>query len=314
MERFRDSMDFKGEYRKLFARAVSGADEQPDEDAAAALGRQLAENDVDADDVARVHAAAVEQCIAAQAADQWALSLLRASRLLAEVMLWRGVAVTLARHKQWAESGLRDLEPATEPASPETQLEEAQPPFRQPLDEARAFLERVAVTDPLTGIYNARHFNVALEAQVKAARESGSPLSLLLMDVDGLNRYNEVHGRRQGDEALAMVARLLMGNTRRSDFVARCGGDEFAIILPNCTTRQALALAERIRRAVDEQGLPDELTASLGIATFPTDAASDRELVNVTQQACYLAQRLGGNTVCTALVAEVESACGPGEP
>ena len=307
-------MDFKGEYRKLFARVVAGVDDQGNDDTAAALGRQLAESEVDPDDVARVHAAAVEQCIAAQAADQWALSLLRASRLLAEVMLWRGVAGTLARHKQWAESGLRDLGRVAETPSLRTEPEEPQPPFRQPLDQARAFLERVAVTDPLTGIYNARHFNVALEAQVKAARESATLLSLLLMDVDGLSRYNEVHGRRQGDEALAMVARLLMGNTRRSDFVARCGGDEFAIILPNCTARQALALAERIRCAVDEQGLPDGLTASLGIATFPTDAASDRELVNVTQQACYLAQRLGGNTVCTALVAEVEGARSPGEP
>ena len=307
-------MDFKGEYRKLFARVVAGVDDQGNDDTAAALGRQLAESGVDPDDVARVHAAAVEQCIAAQAADQWALSLLRASRLLSEVMSWRGAAGCLLRHRQWAESGLRELGRGAEVASLRTEPEEPQAPFRQPLDEARALLERVAVTDPLTGVYNARHFNVALEAQVKSARESAGPLSLLLMDVDGLNRYNEVHGRRQGDEALAMVARLLMGNTRSRDFVARCGGDEFAIILPDCTTRQALALAERIRRAVDEQGMPGGLTASLGVATFPTDAAGDRELVNVTQQACYLAQRLGGNTVCTALVAEVEGARSPGEP
>lgn len=298
-------MELKREYQRLLARALAG-DEKQEQTEVAVLGRRLAENEVDAAEVARVHAAALDGHISAAPGDQRAMALLRASRLLAEVMSWRGVAAALARHKQWAEAQLRDLARALppDPAAPEPSAAAGR--FRHPLAEASAFLKRVAVTDPLTGIYNARHFHIAVEAQVKAARESGNLLSLLLVDVDGLNRCNEAHGRREGDEALAAVAKLLMENTRASDFVARCGGDEFAIILPNSTTRQALALAERIRRTAEEHGLPDALTVSLGVATFPTDAANDRELLNVTQQACYLAQRLGGNTVCTALVAEAD--------
>ncbi len=299
-------MDFKPHYHRLLARAMSGEAGQREPDGAAALGRWLAENEVNLGDVARVHAAALDQQIAAQPPDERALTLLRASRVLAEVMLWRGVAECLLRHKRRAESELRELDHVT-PGAATPQASETPPPFRHPLAEASAFLERVAVTDPLTGIYNARHFHIALEAQVKCAHDAGGVLSLLVLDVDGLSRYNELHGRRQGDEALTMVARLLMESTRGSDFVARCGGDEFAIILPACTTRQALALAERIRRVVEEHGLPEGLSASLGVATFPTDASDERELINVTQQACYLAQRLGGNTVCTALVAEAEN-------
>jgi diguanylate cyclase (GGDEF)-like protein len=186
--------------------------------------------------------------------------------------------------------------------------------FRHPLADASAFLERIAVTDPLTGIYNARHFHIALEAQVHAAQEAGRPLSLLLIDVDGLSRINEAFGHREGDDTLAALAKLLMANTRASDFVARCGGDEFAVMLPNCATRQALVMADRLRRVVEEQRLGDGLAVSVGVATFPTDAAGDRDLINVTQQACYLAQRLGGNTVCTALVAEPEVTSSPSGP
>jgi diguanylate cyclase (GGDEF)-like protein len=301
-------MDYKGEYQHLLARAVAG-DEDENPTGAAALGRRLAESDVDAAEVARIHAAALERHVASAPLDQRAMTMLRASRVLAEVMLWRGVAESLLRQRQWAEMQLADiLQPV--PASAAAQEGAAPAPFRHPLVEANAYLELVAVTDPLTGIYNARHFHVAIEAQVKAARASGNLLSLLLVDLDCLSRYNEAFGRREGDEALAALAKLLMENTRASDFVARCGGDEFAVILPNNTTRQALALAERIRKVVEDRGLPDPLTVSLGVATFPTDAANERELVNVTQQACYLAQRLGGNTVCTALVADADTVPG----
>ena len=300
-------MDLDRDYHELLSRAIAGH-EQQEPPAAAEIGRWLAEHDVSAADIARIHAIALEQLVFAQPADRRAMALLRASRVLAEVMQCRGAAGCLLRQKQAAESELRDLERAL----PTAETRRALGPFRHPLTEATAFLERVAVTDPLTGVYNARHFHIAIEAQVESARESGSPLSLLLVDVDGLSRCNEARGRREGDEALAALGRLLMDNTRASDFVARCGGDEFAIIMPGGTTRQALALAERLRRAVEQSELPDGLTVSLGVATFPTDAASERELVNVTHQACYLAQRLGGNTVCTALVAEVESVPAPG--
>ena len=303
-------MDYKGEYQRLLARAVAG-DEDEKPAGAAALGRRLAESNVDSAEVARIHAAALERHMSGAPVDLRAMIMLRASRTLAEVMSWRGAAGSLLRQRQWAEAQLGDMtQPAAAAAA--AQPAEARAAFRHPLVEANAFLERVAVTDPLTGIYNARHFHIAIEAQVKSARESASLLSLLLVDVDCLSRYNEAYGRREGDEALTALAKLLMENTRANDFVARCGGDEFAIILPQSTTRQALALAERIRRAAEDRGLPDGLTVSLGVATFPTDAASDRELVNVTQQACYLAQRLGGNTVCTALVAEAEVPPGGG--
>ncbi|HUT74191.1 MAG TPA: GGDEF domain-containing protein [Armatimonadota bacterium] len=303
-------MDVKCDYQRLLARALSGDDQEQAGNDAAVLGRRLAENEIGPADVARIHAAALDKHLAGQASDQRALALLQASRLLAEVMLWRGLSAGLLRHKQWADAELREVGRPL-PLPPAGSQAEEMPPFRHPLAEATAFLERVAVTDPLTGIYNARHFHVAIEAQVQAAGESGSLLSLILLDVDALSRHNEVYGRRHGDEVLITMARLLMETTRRSDFVARCGGDEFAIILPHCTTRHAIALAERIRAVVQEHGFPDCLTASLGVATFPADAASDRELVNVTQQACYLAQRLGGNTVCTALVAEAEGIPAP---
>jgi len=296
-------MDFTQQYQRLLSQTIAGEQEQTE---TAALGRLLAEHEIDCPELARVHAAALERHLSSAPRDLRAMIVLRSSRCLAEVMMWRGVAGALLQQKRWAEAQLSDVKRLVAGADNAPAPAETRSDFRHPLADASAFLERIAVTDPLTGIYNARHFHIAIEAQVKAAAEAGRPLSLLLIDVDCLNRVNEAYGRREGDEALAGLAKLLMANTRASDFVARCGGDEFAVVLPNCAARQALVLADRLRRVVEERRLGDGLAVSVGVATFPTDAAGDRELINVTQQACYLAQRLGGNTVCTALVAEAE--------
>jgi len=178
-------------------------------------------------------------------------------------------------------------------------------------------IERQAITDDLTGLYNRRYFYERLRQEFKRSVRYRVPLSLLMLDLDDFRLVNDRCGRRVGDEVLGEVGRVLLKEIRRDvDLAARYGGEEFAVLLPNTPTASAPAAAdhraadvaglvgERIRRYVEGApfaGRPGEprlrVTVSLGVATWPGDADDAEGLVAAADKALYLAKRLGKNRV-----------------
>ena len=177
------------------------------------------------------------------------------------------------------------------------------------LDNARLHetVQAQARTDGLTGLANRRHFDAALEAETGRSHRFGSDVGLVMMDLDGFKPINDVHGHQQGDRVLREVAALLKGMTRDVDELARYGGDEIAIILPETDTAGAELLAERIRAAIElleiertSGGAPLKLTASFGAASLPETARDRDTLVAAADAALYRAKRAGGNRVMRA--------------
>ena len=177
------------------------------------------------------------------------------------------------------------------------------------IENSRLFQEinRLAITDELTGLFNRRHFYHHLEQEFKRARRYNRPLSLIMMDIDDFKRYNDLNGHLAGDQILRILAGRLRSSTRAVDMLARYGGDEFGIILPETDLKQAGVQAERIRSAVkrDPQGAHDQkdgngLTASLGIACLGPEIREVEDLIRAADQALYRSKAAGGNRISTA--------------
>jgi diguanylate cyclase (GGDEF)-like protein len=163
------------------------------------------------------------------------------------------------------------------------------------IDNARNY-ERVCelvITDDLTGLYNARHFNVIIEREVKRAERYQSPLSLLFLDLDHFKQVNDLHGHLIGSRVLAEVGQLIKSHLRETDYAARYGGDEYVILLPETGKEGALTVADHMREVIrshpfhGEHGASVRVTASFGIASFPEDTRSKRELMMLADQAMY---------------------------
>jgi two-component system cell cycle response regulator len=156
-------------------------------------------------------------------------------------------------------------------------------------------------TDPLTGLTNARGLDERLEAEIARLRRYRQPLSLLLLDLDGLKTINDRHGHRAGDEAIRSLADVIRSQLRDTDLGARWGGDEFAVLAPNTSKADALSLAERIRSLIPERGGQWPLSGSVGVATVDpkTDGGlvSKVALMRAADAAMYEAKRLGKNRV-----------------
>ena len=166
---------------------------------------------------------------------------------------------------------------------------------------------RLAETDGVTGVYNHRQSVVLLREALERARRDGRPAALLMIDIDHFKRFNDTYGHQAGDEVLRLVAQSVVRALRRTDVVARYGGEEFAAILQDADRAAAVALAERVRQAV-ETGAPTatgpprglQVTISIGVATFPADAMTPVELVAAADQALYQAKHEGRNRVRAA--------------
>jgi two-component system, cell cycle response regulator len=164
--------------------------------------------------------------------------------------------------------------------------------------------EKLAQTDGLTELHNYRFFQQRLSIELNRAQRFNRPLSLIMLDLDHFKAYNDIYGHQAGDQALRQLARLLRHSSRGYDLVARYGGDEFVIILPETSRKMAAEVAERIRGAVEKAGVEGprqdpsgHFTASLGIASFPEDATEMGELIRKADLALYHAKTRGRNCV-----------------
>ena len=166
--------------------------------------------------------------------------------------------------------------------------------------------EALSVTDDLTHLYNSRYLNQVLRRETKRASRSGRPLSLLFIDLDGFKSINDTHGHLAGSRALVEAAAVIRGSARETDVVARFGGDEFALVLPDTGGDGAYAVGERIRERIAAHGflagdgLDIHLTASVGVATLPDAAASAEELVQAADMAMYRVKDSGKNGIQVA--------------
>ncbi|MYM25200.1 diguanylate cyclase [Duganella sp. FT135W] len=178
------------------------------------------------------------------------------------------------------------------------------------LREQAMVLRSQTFSDGLTGIANRRHFDVAMEKEHRRAKRSGTPLTLLMIDIDHFKAYNDHYGHQKGDQCLIQVAAALAGMLKRPcDLMARYGGEEFAMILPETDIDQAMLMADAIRARAQELAIPHErssdasqlITVSIGIATQKADAVVEIDaLIGSADRALYQAKRSGRNRIATA--------------
>jgi diguanylate cyclase (GGDEF)-like protein len=176
------------------------------------------------------------------------------------------------------------------------------------LNNARAYAElsREATLDPMTGVPNLRFFQQQLHVELERARREEQPLSLAVIDLDNLKEVNDTYGHLTGDQVLRDLARRLSAQLRGEDLLARYAGDEFVILLPGVSEERATEIAGRLldaarRRTFTAAESPDiPMSISIGMATFPHDAASSTELLRAADMAMYVAKESGKNSASTA--------------
>jgi diguanylate cyclase (GGDEF)-like protein len=178
--------------------------------------------------------------------------------------------------------------------------------LRRELEEKNAQLEQVAATDPLTQLYNRRHFGRVLEQLFAEAQRYDSDLACVMIDLDGYKQLNDRYGHQVGDELLVMAGKVIHANMRKMDVAARYGGDEFILLLPNASVEEAANAAGRIRDEFRQaSAVPlhaaHGVTMSVGIASIKEHHAARAEhLVAQADTALYAAKQTGKNKVTVA--------------
>jgi two-component system, cell cycle response regulator len=181
------------------------------------------------------------------------------------------------------------------------------------LRAAKSDLEKLSITDGLTGLYNRRHFEDRIQEEFRRAQRYSDPVSLMMLDLDHFKQVNDVHGHPFGDRVLRDTAELIRSSIRDPDICARYGGEEFAVILPKTHLQGALTVGERIWKQIGDKvfvadaipGSPHtrveevRVTVSLGIAFYPSKGIDSPDLlVTYADEALYRAKREGRNTIC----------------
>ena len=183
-------------------------------------------------------------------------------------------------------------------------------PLAIAIDNARlhAEVKTMALTDAISGLANRRAFDEMLNTELTRASRYGHPLSLIILDLDSFKEYNDKFGHPAGDVRLGEIGEMLKENVREPDIAARYGGEEFAVILPNTSKTGAVKLAERLRESAEAKAghknpngsAISGYTISLGVATFPEDAITVKDLLLAADNAELTAKRLGKNRVYAA--------------
>ena len=158
-------------------------------------------------------------------------------------------------------------------------------------------VERLATRDSLTGLANRRLFDESLQREAARSQRLGTPLSLLVLDVDHFKQVNDSYGHQTGDAVLREVAGALVANTKNFDVAARYGGDEFVVLLPGCGREDAMGVAHRVRGEIARQVGEAPVTVSAGIATMPDNASDAERLMAAADGALYDAKRNGRDRV-----------------
>jgi len=150
-------------------------------------------------------------------------------------------------------------------------------------------------------LFNRRHFDESLRREIGIQSRDGSVLSLVFLDLDLFKEYNDKYGHLDGDKVLSRIGFLIEDAIRDVDLAFRYGGDEFAIILRGAAGNDAFLVAERIRYAIDADMQEEQtgITASLGLASWPSDGVTPDDIVTAADRALYYAKRTGGNRTCT---------------
>ena len=167
-------------------------------------------------------------------------------------------------------------------------------------------IKQVSDTDELTGLYNMRAFSTMLQRSFKQAVRYGHPLSVVMIDSDNLKQVNDAHGHDAGNRLLQHLVRCIREQLRGSDVMARFGGDEFILLLPETNNKGALEMSERIRKAVElsrfnvREG-DTNVTASLGVASYPEDGGNLDVILEKADKAMYRAKQKGRNRVVSYL-------------
>jgi two-component system cell cycle response regulator len=174
------------------------------------------------------------------------------------------------------------------------------------LEESLARMEQMAATDPLTGLYNRRHFSRVLEQLFSEARRMGSDLSCVMIDMDGFKQLNDGHGHQIGDQLLVVAGKVISANMRRMDVAARYGGDEFVLLLPHASAPDAVQVGERVRQefvtsSLKILGKPLNVTMSIGVASLRVNQPTGAEqLVGLADAALYHAKQGGRDRISCA--------------
>jgi len=172
------------------------------------------------------------------------------------------------------------------------------------LERAKRELRRLANTDGLTGLYNVRYLEQLLPREMGRAKRYDRELSLLMLDIDHFKQVNDRHGHRTGDVLLQQLAGLFVSSVRDIDVAARYGGEEFVLVLLETGSNDAAGVAEKLRRHVAESEFHDDrgqsigpVRVSIGVATWPGDAAGTRDLLEAADRRLYRAKQGGRNRV-----------------
>ena len=159
-------------------------------------------------------------------------------------------------------------------------------------------IKLLSLTDELTSIYNRRYFDAQLKKEIDRARRYFRSLSLLIVDLNDFKKYNDTFGHQQGDFLLKGIALLLKNNLRGPDFVARYGGDEFVIVMPETDKDDAIRLSERLHSEIERCSFNktgtvkgEEISVSIGVATFPADSGDVDGLFSIADEQMYIMKR-----------------------
>lgn len=170
--------------------------------------------------------------------------------------------------------------------------------YQESLQTINALLEKQASTDALTGIYNRLKFSKLLTMEISRAQRYQSSMAIIMFDIDKFKDINDTYGHQAGDSVLIDIARVINANIRTTDIFARWGGEEFMVIAPGCTLHQGMQLADMLRLRVAQMtfSVPQEVTASFGVAAFRPDD-TEISLTNRADHALYQAKGNGRNRV-----------------